>query len=115
MGKSDLAIRIMDAGGSLISDDRTEVTVKDGALIASAPEAIRGMIELRGMGLVRMPYLKSARLDAVLQCEAGEIERMPEPAFERFHDISLPVYRIRPLEASAVAKIRAILQNPLVS
>lgn len=115
VGKSDLAIRIMDAGGSLVSDDRTDIAVKDGVLIASAPEAIRGMIELRGVGLLRVPFIKAVRLDAVIECVEGEIERLPEPAFERFHDVSLPVYRIRPREASAVAKIRAILQNPLVS
>ena len=114
-GKSDLALRLIDAGGSLVADDQTEISRVGDTLAANAPESIKGLIEIRGFGLVRMPVAGAVRLDAVIQCEQGPIERMPEQTALRFHDVAVPLYYIHPFEASAVAKIRAILQNPAVS
>lgn len=113
-GKSDLALRLLDAGGALISDDQTLIELRGDRLIASAPESIRGLIEIRGHGIVRMACAQDAQIHAVIQCETGKIERMPPPASYDIHGILLPLYLIHPFEASAVAKIRAILQNPVI-
>lgn len=113
-GKSDLALRLIDAGGVLVADDRTLLTLTGGQIMAAAPNAIEGLIELRGVGLVRMPYAGAVRLDVIVQCIEDVPERLAEPATVPVLGMALPLYRIRPFEASAVAKIRAILQNSSV-
>ncbi len=111
-GKSDLALRIMDAGGSLVSDDYTQLTVKDRQLFASPPEAIKGMLEVRGIGLLSVAYIPCARMDVVIDCESHEaIERLPQPIHAEIEGIRLSALKLYPFEASAVAKLRAFLQN----
>jgi HPr kinase/phosphorylase len=115
-GKSDLALRIMDAGGSLISDDYTQLSVRDGKLFGAPPESIQGLIEVRGVGLLEVPHLASAQLDAVIECESlDEIERLPPLIHTTLEGVKLPLLMLYPFESSAVAKLRAFLQSHLTS
>lgn len=59
-GKSDLALRLIDRGFTLVSDDRTILRKQDGRLIASAPDTIKGKIEVRGVGILEMETVASA-------------------------------------------------------
>ena len=111
-GKSDLALRIMDAGGSLISDDYTVLTVTEHQLIASPPETIKGMMEVRGVGLLKVPTIRSARIDVMVICQTKEsIERLPPVIHTQIQGIQLRQLNLYPFESSAVAKLRAFLQN----
>jgi serine kinase of HPr protein (carbohydrate metabolism regulator) len=108
-GKSDLALRLIEAGASLISDDRTLLRRDGEAILASAPESISGMIEVRGLGLVHLPCLSEARLSAVIDLVSeAEMERLPLPETSEFMGITLPLYRLSGLAASSVAKVRLI-------
>ncbi len=90
-GKSDLALRLVDRGFMLVADDR--VNIQAGR--AAAPEALAGLLEVRGLGILRLPFLPSAAL--ALAVELGRPQpRLPEPrqhaatglplvAFEAFH------------------------------
>jgi HPr kinase/phosphorylase len=73
-GKSDLLLRLLDRGFTLVADDRVELT--DG--VASAPEALAGLLEIRGLGVVRFPHLASAPVALAVTLNAGE--RLPYPA-----------------------------------
>ena len=53
-GKSDLALRLLDRGFTLVSDDQTIVRKDGDRLIASAPPTIKGKLEIRGIGIVEM-------------------------------------------------------------
>lgn len=115
-GKSDLALRIMDAGGALIADDQTALMVEAGQLFARAPESIKGMMEVRGIGLLKVPTCTTARMDILIDCVGREaIERLPEPAHTVIHGVKLRQLALYPFEASAVAKLRIFLQNQRVS
>src|SRR5256885_16911508 len=57
-GKSDLALRLLDRGFTLVSDDQTIVRRDDSRLIASAPPTIAGKLEIRGIGIVEMDTAK---------------------------------------------------------
>src|SRR5437588_5560986 len=59
-GKSDLALRLIDAGARLVADDQTELRRDGDAIIARAPPTIAGMIEVRGLGIVRIEALPAA-------------------------------------------------------
>lgn len=77
-GKSDLALRLIDGGAKLVADDRTLVRVKSGRLHASAPATIRGLIEIRGVGIVAMPVRASAPIALVVEL-GREGARLPQP------------------------------------
>jgi hypothetical protein len=66
-GKSDLALRLIDGGAVLVSDDRTELYVSRGILHARAPKAIAGLLEMRGIGIVKLAFAKSVPLGLAVQ------------------------------------------------
>ncbi len=106
-GKSDLALRLIDGGAGLVADDRIELDAAAGELFASAPPALAGMIEVRGIGLARVPSLDRVRVAVVIDlAAASEIERLPEPATCQLLGVSLPCVRLEPFAASACAKVR---------
>jgi HPr kinase/phosphorylase len=78
-GKSTLALALMSLGATLVADDRTTLTTRDDALIATCPPAIRGLIEARGLGLLRARPQDEATLAAAVDLDTVETERLPEP------------------------------------
>jgi HPr kinase/phosphorylase len=110
-GKSDLALRLIDGGARLIADDQTELRDIGGVARLSAPATIAGRMEIRGLGIVSVPYQASAPLRLVVDLVPSEaIERMPEPVWCRFFAYDFPLLSLVPFEASASAKLRAALQ-----
>ncbi|BBK35463.1 HPr kinase [Allostella sp. ATCC 35155] len=106
-GKSDLALRLIDGGARLVADDQTRVRRQDGQLVASPPPAIAGLIEVRGLGIVELPYEPSAVLRLLVAVvPADDVERMPEPESRTLLGVALPVLRLDPFAISACAKLR---------
>lgn len=106
-GKSDLALRLIDGGARLVADDYTRLAAHGGRLIATAPAGIRGLIEVRGLGVLRCEPLDEVALAAVVDLVApADVPRMPEDARCFLYGIALPLYRLAPFEASAPAKVR---------
>lgn len=106
-GKSDLALRLIDGGAALVADDQVELRTVSGALLAAPPEVLAGMIEVRGLGLVRLPSLPQTRVRLVVDLDgAAPVERLPEPAQCLYLGQALPLIRLAPFEASATAKVR---------
>src|SRR6185503_2479103 len=66
-GKSDLALRLLDRGFTLVSDDRTIVRKDGSMLVASAPETIKGKLEVRGVGIVEMETVSDIPLAMVVE------------------------------------------------
>ena len=110
-GKSDLALRLIDEGWDLVSDDYTEILVDDGALYARAPENIQGLIEVRGIGIVRIGCTAQARVKAVFDLlPLSEIERLPEPTHDTLLGHLVVRFCLHGLDASAPAKVRLALK-----
>lgn len=76
-GKSGLALRLMAWGAVLVADDRTDLFLRDGALLARSPPDLRGMIEARGLGLLHAPALDEAAVALVVDLTRRETERLP--------------------------------------
>lgn len=106
-GKSDLALRLIDRGARLVSDDQVHLSVEDGALIARAPDTIAGRMEVRGVGIIPMEAAVQARLIAVFDLLTGDgVPRLPEQRSETLPGgVTLPVWRIDPFESSAPLKV----------
>jgi len=110
-GKSDLALRLIDRGALLVADDQTELRRFDGQILARAPAAIAGLIEVRGVGILRVDAMAEAPLALVADLIAStEIERLPESRTENVFGLPIPLIALAPFEASAVAKLRFALR-----
>ena len=76
-GKSALALSLMALGATLVADDQTEVTDLDGRLLARGPAPLRGLIEARGVGLLRAEVADSATIVLVADLGQTEPDRLP--------------------------------------
>ena len=109
-GKSDLALRLIDGGARLVADDQTELTRRGGAITATAPTAIAGRIEIRGVGILACPSVATARLALVVDLvDAGAVERLPEAQSCVYLERPIALLRLAAFEASTPAKIRLAL------
>ncbi|APE42281.1 serine kinase [Sulfitobacter alexandrii] len=94
-GKSALALQLVALGASLVADDRTRLSRQDGTVMADVPETIAGLIEARGVGILRLPPAGPTPLALVVDLGQTERERIPPP---RSHDVlglELPcLYRV---------------------
>jgi len=109
-GKSDLALRLIDGGARLIADDQTELTRAPDGVVARSPASIAGRMEVRGLGILRVPTAPSVPLRLVIDLvKPDRVERLPEPQFCDYLQCSLPLLALAPFEASAPAKIRLAL------
>jgi len=110
-GKSDLALRLIDAGARLVADDQTELTRRGDDIMARSPASIAGRIEIRGVGILPCPSIAAAPLRLVIDLvPAGDVERLPEARTCLYHDRAIPLLGLAPFEASTPAKIRLALQ-----
>ena len=110
-GKSDLALRLIDAGAALVADDQTELSRVNAGLRMSAPTAIAGLLEVRGVGILRVPSVPSAILRLVVTLVPSKaIERLPDPRRCLLLDCTIPEIALAPFEASAAAKLRLALR-----
>ena len=109
-GKSDLALRAFAAGASLVADDRVALTVRGATVLASAPPPLFGLIEVRGIGIVKMAASDEVPIALVVDLDRPDhIERMPEPENCDLMGVSLPRFALAPFESAAVAKLRVAL------
>lgn len=110
-GKSDLALRLIDRGWNLVADDRVVPVRRGDALWLGAPAAIAGLLEVRGVGLVRLPYVVApARLVVDLALAPA---RLPRPMTRAVAGVTLPLAALRPFEASAPLKVGRLLRRAL--
>lgn len=106
-GKSDLALRLIDAGARLVADDRTDLVRRDNQLFASAPAAIAGAIEVRGLGIVTVPAVERAPVRVAIELVPPEqVDRLPDPRTRDYLGLPIPLVLLAPFEASTVAKVR---------
>jgi hypothetical protein len=93
-GKSTLALMLIDRGAQLVGDDGVDLEKREERLWAHPPAAIRGLIEIRGVGIVELPVI-SARLSLVLQLDP-DAPRLPEIGQRILHQTALPLIALRP-------------------
>lgn len=119
-GKSTLALRLIDEPGygisgtllrsELVADDQVIVTRDQDRLLASAPAALRGNLEIRGLGIVTLATPPSVPLVLVVKLhDHSAIERLPVPAIFDILGMTLPLVEIDAKQPSAPARLRAAL------
>ncbi len=109
-GKSDLALRLIDGGAQLVSDDYCNVAVDAGRLHVTPPANIAGQIEVRGYGILKLAFRESVTVGLVVDLmPEADIERMPDHQTCEIDGVTVPCLAVNAFAASAPAKIRLVL------
>ena len=110
-GKSDLALRLLDRGFALVSDDRTLVRRNQDRLVASPPSQIAGKMEVRGIGIVEIENESDVPVALLVEL-SSDIQRLPDDSRERpLLGVSLPLVSIDAMTASAPSKVALALDR----
>jgi len=110
-GKSDLALRLLDRGFTLVSDDQTIVRREGERLLASAPATIAGKLEIRGIGIVDMAHVDNVPVALLVEL-TSDIQRLPDDSRERpVVGVPLPLISIDAWTASAPSKVALALDR----
>ena len=110
-GKSDLTLRLLDRGFTLVSDDQTIVKREGDRLVALPPPQLAGKLEIRGIGIVEMPY-ESGIPVALLVELTSEIQRLPDDSRERpILGLGVPLVSVDAMTASAASKVALALDR----
>jgi serine kinase of HPr protein (carbohydrate metabolism regulator) len=110
VGKSDLALRLIDAGALLVADDQLRVEATPTGLLGRPAETLAGLLEVRGLGILRLPYCRVSPLGLVVELDAARpAPRLPEPSTYPILGTELRRLRLDPRQASAAAKVRLAL------
>ena len=108
LGKSDLALRlIFEKGAKLVADDIVNLSQVNNILYGEAPDIIAGKIEVRGLGICELEYIKKSKIDLCVElCSSrDEVERLPQDEFINFLGISITKIKIYPFDCSTICKI----------
>lgn len=110
-GKSDLAMRLIDRGATLVSDDRSLVVRAGDRLLAKAPALHAGRIEVRGLGIVTVAHVSDVPVALVVRL-ADEDQRMPERRVRRIAGLAVREVTLHPFRASTPIKVEWALRMP---
>ena len=110
-GKSDLALQLIDRGFTLVSDDQTILKKVGGKLLASAPDTIRGKLEIRGIGIVAMDVEQDVPVALYVEL-SSDVTRLPDDSRERpVLGINVPLITVDARTASAASKVALALDR----
>lgn len=109
-GKSDLVLRLLHRGWALVADDQVQLSTDEHDLLATPPEPLRGLLEVRGLGLVSgLPVTAPARLRLAVDLQDSPPPRLPNPATYQALGRTLPRIALHAREASAPDKVALAL------
>lgn len=121
-GKSETALRLIERGARLVSDDRTELFMDGGRVMARAATELEGLLEIRGVGIVKLPSVSQASIALAVEMVAeSEVPRLPEPLhYERpaglgsVPELRIPLLRLclAPSTPAKIAAAAATLARP---
>lgn len=113
-GKSDLALRLIDRGAVLVSDDRTRVERVGETLVAYAPATMAGRIEVRGLGIAGTVHVDAATVALVVRLTAEE-QRLPVPRERHIAGVAVREVALDPFGAAATIKVEWALRQPALA
>ena len=110
-GKSDLSLRLIDRGFTLVSDDQTIIRKSGAKLIASAPPSIAGKLEIRGVGIFTMETVGDVPVALLVEL-TSDVQRLPDDKRERpLLGVPLPLISVDAMTASAASKVAIALDR----
>ena len=111
LGKSDLALRLIDEGATLISDDITICKKKIDGIFLSSPIETKGLLEVREVGIITVPFVDRIRLKMVVKLTEKNLNRMPKKNITKVLGVRFPLLVINGKSSSAVVKVKVKLNE----
>lgn len=110
-GKSDLALRLMDRGATLIGDDILHIETSKGLPVLACAPNIAGKIEVRGIGICSVEFIPRAPLALIVQL-TQDVDRMPPEAPRTTIDVfSVPLFKLDPFQVSSALQVELALRS----
>ncbi len=106
-GKSSLALALIDRGAVLIGDDSVLLEVCGSELLARPHPQTRGLLEVRGLGLLPFPLCDQAPVALVIRLSLDAPRYRDSPEMWEFSGVTLPLIQLWP--GSPVQHLRAEL------
>ncbi|UTW58590.1 HPr kinase/phosphatase C-terminal domain-containing protein [Kordiimonas sp. SCSIO 12603] len=111
-GKSDLALRLIDRGACLVTDDQICLTSREKGVYATAPKAIRGYLEIRGLGVVSMPVTGGSYIRLIVHLTSAlNVPRLPDREVEHILGAEIHCLKLNAFEHSTPIKIELALRD----
>jgi len=111
-GKSSLALQLIDRGATLIADDQTILTLEKEEVIATAPLVLKGLMEVREIGICSLPYQDNSSLKLCVDlCEENQLERLPKCNFAKHHGIKIPLLKLKKNDPLGAIKVELKLSS----
>jgi len=110
-GKSDLALRLIDSGATLISDDITVFSKLEKNINLFGIENTKGLLEVREVGIITVPYVEGIKLKLVVRLTDKVIERIPKKNQINLLGLKFPKLEINGKNSSSVAKVKVKLNE----
>jgi HPr kinase/phosphorylase len=115
-GKSDMALRLIDGGALLVADDQVHIERRGERLLGRAAGALAGLIEVRGVGILKMAHCAQSPISLAVELAPDERPaRLPDTLGWSLLGIDLPRLRLDPRAPSACAKVRLALSSERVA
>ena len=113
-GKSDLALRLIDSGATLISDDQTICERRKNEIFLFPHKKIHGLIEVRGVGLIKVPFIENVKLNMIVQLIDKPPERIPKKEEKKLLNLNIKFIKIIGKEASSTVKVKIKLFEEII-
>ncbi len=114
-GKSDLALRLIDRGANLVSDDYTVLTRRDQRLIATPPENLAGKMEVRGIGIIKVSHVTDMPVSLLVTISEAPPRMPADTIYREIAGVPLRAIELPSLEPSAAIKVELALKQRLAS
>lgn len=113
VGKSDLALRLIDRGACLVADDQVILERRSKGLLGFAPDKLYGLLEVRGLGVMSLPAIKNVWIKLVVDLvDTGKAPRLPERETTVIEGVELPLVYLSAFDMSTPHKIELALRYP---
>ena len=112
IGKSSLALQLIDRGAILVADDQTLLSLESQVVMAQPPLSLKGLMEVRGIGLCSFPFQQKSPLRLCVEiCDKEELERLPEPLFISYYEVKIPLLKLGKGELLGAIKVELKLSH----
>jgi HPr kinase/phosphorylase len=111
-GKSTLALQLIDRGAILVADDQTRLTLEEGKVMAQPPASLKGLMEVRGVGICDFPYQAKSALGLCVEIVEDEnLDRLPDPIFQEYLGLKISLLRLQKSDPLGALKVELKVSN----